>query len=60
MFTTKTLYSGAALYASTSAFMAAWICLALPVRHNTVGPYNYHRVLKAGRRVPWRRLPKVL
>ncbi|KAK3071064.1 hypothetical protein LTR53_009324 [Teratosphaeriaceae sp. CCFEE 6253] len=64
MFTTKVLYSGAALYATTTAFCAAWVCYALPAQHNKVGPFNYHRVGKASRRgierVPWRRLPKAL
>lgn len=50
------LYAGAALYASTTALAAAWISLKLPVQSNTVGPYNYHRVLKAGRLMPWRRI----
>jgi hypothetical protein len=65
MFTpSKVLYSSAALYASTSAFAAAWVCYALPATHNKVGPFNYHRVGKASRkgieRVPWKRLPKAL
>lgn len=60
MLGTKLLYSGAALYASTTAFAAVWISLALPVQHNTVGPYNFHRMLKGARRVPWRRLPRAL
>ncbi|KAK5674460.1 hypothetical protein LTS10_012848 [Elasticomyces elasticus] len=57
MFTTKAmfagpkaLYSGAALYASTTAFAAAWVCYALPATHNKVGPFNYHRVGKASRK----------
>lgn len=60
MLSSKVLYSGAALFATTSAFTATWISLALPIQHNKVGPYNYHRVAKAGRRIPWRRLPKAL
>ena len=50
------LYSGAAAYASVTAFSAVWISLALPIQHNKVGPFNYHKAIKAGRRVPWRRL----
>ncbi|KAK4542636.1 hypothetical protein LTR36_006685 [Oleoguttula mirabilis] len=38
MFSTKILYSGAALYATTTAFAAVWISLALPIQHKTVGP----------------------
>ena len=60
MYAKMTLTNMSALYATTSAFAAAWVCLALPVRHNTVGPYNYHAVLKAGRRIPWKRLPKAI
>jgi len=64
MFSTQVLYSGAALYATTSAFCAAWVCYALPAQHNRVGPFNYHflgrRLGKGIERVPWRRLPKVL
>ncbi|KAK4918421.1 hypothetical protein LTR49_013813 [Elasticomyces elasticus] len=46
----KVLYSSAALYASTTAFAAAWVCYALPATHNKVGPFNYHRVGKASRK----------
>ena len=66
MFTTKAIYSGAALYATTTAFAAVWITLALPIRHNTVGPYNYHglgkRIERFGEktRMPWKRLARVL
>jgi len=64
MISTKTLFTGSALYATTTAFCAAWVCYALPVQHNKVGPFNYHRAGKItrrfGERVPWRRLPKAL
>jgi len=50
------LYQGACLYGSVSAFAATWVALALPIQHNKVGPFNYHRAIKQGRRVPWRRL----
>ncbi|TKA21959.1 hypothetical protein B0A50_08655 [Salinomyces thailandicus] len=42
----KVLYSGSALFATTTAFIPVWISLALPIRHETVGPYNYHRLAK--------------
>ena len=54
------LYKGAALYATTTAFAAFWIGLRLPVQNNKAGPFNYHKLLKQGRRVPWRRLPQVV
>lgn len=60
MFGTKTLYSAAAIYGTTTAFAAFWVTLALPVQSNKAGPFNYHHLLKAGRRIPWRRLPRVL
>lgn len=60
MFASKVLYSGAALYATTTAFAAVWISLALPIQHKTVGPYNYHRLAKRAARLPWKRLPKAL
>ncbi|KAK6439001.1 hypothetical protein LTR95_004787 [Oleoguttula sp. CCFEE 5521] len=46
----------AAVYASVTGFSAFWVCVALPMRHERVGPYNYHRAIKAGRRIPWRRM----
>jgi hypothetical protein len=55
MISTK-LYTGAAAFATASALLAATVSIKLPFQHNTVGPYNYHRLIKAGRRVPWRRL----
>merc|ERR1712072_1556910 len=58
--TNKMLYSGSALFATTTAFIPVWISLALPIRHETVGPYNYHRVAKRAARLPWKRLPKAL
>lgn len=54
------LYTGAAAYATVTGFTAFWVGLKLPVQNNKQGPYNYHRILKAGRRVPWRRLPRAL
>jgi hypothetical protein len=60
MLSTKVLYSGAALYATTTAFVAVWISLALPIQHNKAGPFNYHRLVKGARRIPWRRLPRAL
>ncbi len=60
MISSRVLYSGAAIYATTSAFVAGAIAFRLPVQHNTVGPYNYHRLFKAGRRIPWRRLTRSL
>jgi hypothetical protein len=56
MVNTRLLFTGAAAYASATAFTAFWISLKLPLQNNTIGPYNYHRLLKAGRRVPWRRI----
>lgn len=50
------LYTGAAAYASVSSFAAFWIVFALPYQHNTIGPYNYHGLIRAGRRIPWRRI----
>ncbi|KAH9844784.1 hypothetical protein Tdes44962_MAKER01331 [Teratosphaeria destructans] len=60
MFTTKALYQGAAIYGTTTAFCAAWVCFALPVQHGKVGPFNYHRIAKRAARLPWRRLPRAL
>lgn len=57
---TKLLYTGAAAYATCTAFAAFWVGLRLPVQHNKAGPFNYHKLIKAGRRVPWRRLPRAL
>lgn len=54
------LYKGAALYATTTAFAAFWLTLRLPVQAGKEGPYNVHRVVRQGRRIPWRRLPKAL
>ena len=54
------LYKGAALYATTTAFVAFWVGLRMPLQNNKAGPYNYHKVLKQGRRIPWRRLPKMV
>lgn len=54
------LFAAATLYGTTTAFAAVWVAIFLPVQAGTVGPYNYHRVIKAGRRIPWRRLPKVV
>ncbi|GAB7362035.1 hypothetical protein MBLNU230_g2069t1 [Neophaeotheca triangularis] len=56
MTSSQMLYSGAACYASVSAFAAFWLTLRMPVQANTQGPYNYHRAIRAGRRVPWKRL----
>jgi len=62
MFTTKVLYSGAALYATTTAFAAVWISLALPIQHGRVGPFNYHGLAKRVEksRMPWKRLARAL
>lgn len=56
----KLLYTGAAAYATCTAFAAFWVGVRLPVQHNKAGPFNYHKIVKAGRRVPWRRLPRAL
>jgi hypothetical protein len=58
----KLLYSLSALYATTTAFAAFWIGIRLPLQHDTVGPYRYHRALKwgMGRRGLWRRVPRLL
>lgn len=56
----KLLYTGAAAYATCTAFAAFWVGLRLPIQSNKTGPYNYHKLIKAGRRVPWRRLPRVV
>jgi hypothetical protein len=52
-----TLYQSACVYASVTAFSATWVALALPIQHGKVGPYNYHRAIKRGARIPWRRIP---
>lgn len=54
------LYKGAALYATTTAFAAFWLTVRQPIQAGKEGPYNVHRVLRQGRRIPWRRLPKAL
>jgi len=51
------LYQSACLYASVTAFSATWIALALPIQHGKAGPFNYHRAIRQGRRIPWRRIP---
>jgi len=56
MIGSKVLYSGAAVYATSTALLAAAVTLRIPFQHNTIGPYNYHRVVKAGARIPWRRI----
>ena len=52
-----TLYQSACVYASVTAFSATWVALALPIQHGKVGPFNYHRAIKRGARIPWRRFP---
>jgi hypothetical protein len=52
-----TLYQSACVYASVTAFSATWVALALPIQHGKVGPFNYHRAIKRGARIPWRRIP---
>ena len=52
-----TLYQSACLYASVTAFSATWVALALPIQHGKAGPFNYHRAIKRGARIPWRRIP---
>ncbi|KAM0703542.1 hypothetical protein Q7P35_009481 [Cladosporium inversicolor] len=54
-----TLYQSACLYASVTAFSATWVALALPIQHGKAGPFNYHRAIKRGARIPWRRIPAV-
>jgi hypothetical protein len=54
------LYSASALYATTTALAALWIGIRLPLQYDTVGPYRYHRALKAWRRFPWRRMPRLV
>jgi len=56
----KALYTGSAFAVGTTAFIPIWISLALPVRHETHGPYNYHRIAKRAAKLPWKRLPKAL
>jgi hypothetical protein len=56
MISSRLLYTSAAVYATTTSLIAGTVTVKLPFQHNTVGPYNYHRLVKAGRRVPWRRL----
>ena len=51
------LYQSACLYASVTAFSATWVALALPIQHGKAGPFNYHRAIKRGARIPWRRIP---
>ncbi|WPG98841.1 Hypothetical protein R9X50_00163900 [Acrodontium crateriforme] len=60
MFQSKMLFGAAGLYASATAFTAVWISMALPIQHGKTGPYNVHRVIKQGRRIPWKRLPKAI
>lgn len=45
------------MYASVTAFSATWVALALPIQHGKAGPFNYHRAIKRGARIPWRRIP---
>jgi hypothetical protein len=52
-----TLYQSACVYASVTAFSATWVALALPIQHGKAGPFNYHRAIKKGGRIPWRRIP---
>jgi hypothetical protein len=52
-----TMYQSACLYASVTAFSATWIAVALPIQHGKAGPFNYHRAIKRGARIPWRRIP---
>ena len=52
-----TLYQSACLYASVTAFSATWVAIALPIQHGKAGPFNYHRAIKRGARIPWRRIP---
>lgn len=53
------LFTSAALYASCTSFAAFWVAFGLPFQHNTHGPYNYHRVIRHGSRIPWRRVPRL-
>ncbi|KAM0720912.1 hypothetical protein Q7P37_003197 [Cladosporium fusiforme] len=48
------LYQSACMYASVTAFSATWVALALPIQHGKAGPFNYHRAIRQGRRIPWR------
>lgn len=52
-----TMYQSACMYASVTAFSATWVALALPIQHGKAGPFNYHRAIKRGARIPWRRIP---
>ncbi|KAF2723157.1 hypothetical protein K431DRAFT_283321 [Polychaeton citri CBS 116435] len=54
------LFNGAAAFATISSLVAVAVAFKLPAQHGTVGPYNYHRAVKVGRRFPWRRLPRAL
>jgi hypothetical protein len=50
------LYALSALYATTTFLAASWMTVKMPMQHDTVGPYRYHRVVrKLGvRKMPWR------